>query len=168
MQITHLTFADDLLFFSKGTQKSIVTLLDCFEKFSHTSGLVANRRISDIYFSGVSDARRREICRAVDLQEGSLPFRYLGIPLNAKRLSINQYQPLLEKMPGKLRHWTAKLLTYGGRLQLVQSVLYAVQNYWSQLFFFPKKVLKKIEAICRQFLWYGDVSGSKKSTSCLG
>lgn len=64
-------------------------------------------------------------------------------------------------MLSKIHHWTAKLLSYGGRLQLVQSVLYAVQNFWSQLLPFPKKVMKCIDAICRQYLWSGDVGGKR-------
>lgn len=113
LKITHLTFAYDLLFFSKGTLESISTLLECFEQFSSTSGLVANRRKSEIYFLGVSLEKRREIISQVQLQEGSLPFRYLGAPLNAKRLL----------MPSKINHWTTKLLSYGGRLQLSKCIV---------------------------------------------
>lgn len=74
--------------------------------------MIANNDKSEVYFVGVSLERRLAICQAVQLHEGTLPFRYLGVPLNAKRLSIVQYQPLLEKMVCKIRHWTSKLLSY--------------------------------------------------------
>lgn len=114
LKITHLTFADDILFFSKGTLESITTLLDYFEVFSQTSRLIANKRKSEIYYAGVSLENRAIISRQVQLQEGTLSFRYLAVPLNAKRLSISQYQPLLEKMVSKVQHWSARLLSYGG------------------------------------------------------
>lgn len=53
LQITHLTFADDLLFFSKGNVHSVSVLLEVFDSFSITSGLKANRNKCEIYFGGV-------------------------------------------------------------------------------------------------------------------
>ncbi|KAL6512997.1 hypothetical protein OROHE_019787 [Orobanche hederae] len=161
LKINHLSFEDDLLLFSKGTMKSISSMLQAFDNFSLTSGLQANLDKSEIYFAGITEVKRRDITTAVGLREGSLPFKYLGVPLSSKRLSIAQFQPLFDKLLGKIRHWTSKFLSYGGRLQLVQSVLYAVQNFWSQIFCFPNRVMKMINTICRQFLWSGDAAGRK-------
>ncbi|CAH9093867.1 unnamed protein product [Cuscuta europaea] len=146
--ITHLSFADDLLFFSKGTKKSVAAILNTFEKFSQSSGLEANLDKSEIYFGGLSEVKKRDITEAVQLKEGKLPFRYLGVPLNSKRLSILQYQPLLDKMLGKIRHWTAKLLSYGGRLQLVQIFSMQSKVFGARFSAFPQKSLKKGQ-ICR-------------------
>lgn len=104
LKITHLTFANDLLLFSKGNLQSVSALLEAFEMFCQSSGLTANRQKSEIYFAGVSEGKRREIIDFAQLNEGKLPFRYLGIPLNAKRLSVAQYQPLIEKMVSCIRH----------------------------------------------------------------
>lgn len=52
---------------------------------------------------------------------------------------------------------------YGGRLQLVRSVLYAIQNYWCQIFLFPKRVMRAVEGICRRLLWTGGANENKKS-----
>lgn len=98
---------DDLLFFSKGNLSYVSALLDNFIIFSETSGLVANMRKSEIYFGGVKSEQRQLICGYTQLVEGKLPFRYLGIPLNGQRLAITQYQPLIERMLGKIQHWTS-------------------------------------------------------------
>ncbi|XP_019245984.1 PREDICTED: uncharacterized protein LOC109225688 [Nicotiana attenuata] len=68
-------------------------------------------------------------------------------------MSIAQWQPLIEKMVARISSWTAKKLSYAGRIQLVQSVLFGIQAYWSQLFLIPSKVLKTIEAYCRSYIW---------------
>ncbi|KAL6509176.1 hypothetical protein OROGR_022486 [Orobanche gracilis] len=133
------------------------------ESFSKTTGLIANRRKSEIYFAGVRQEVKESILSYSQIPEGNLPLRYLGVPLNGKRLSIIQYQPLLEKMVGKIQHWTSRLLSYGGRIQLIQSVLFAVQQYWSQIFIFPKKVISAIESICRRFLWTGTADESRRA-----
>lgn len=76
LNITHLTFTYDLLFFAKGNLNSVRTILDKFELFSNTSGLIANRRKNDIYFAGVSESKRREIVACAQFQgfNGFMPF----------------------------------------------------------------------------------------------
>lgn len=92
-----------------------------------------------------------------------MPFRYLGIPLGTKILSVSQCQPLLEKMLGRITSWTTKFLSYAGRVQLLKNVLFSIQIYWSQIFVLPTKVIKLIEATCRWFLWTRGVELTKKS-----
>lgn len=36
---------------------------------------------------------------------------------------------------------------------LIKSVLIRIKSYLSQWFLIPKKVMRKVEAICRAFLW---------------
>ncbi|KAH0685373.1 hypothetical protein KY290_016648 [Solanum tuberosum] len=52
-------------------------------------------------------------------------------------------------MAGRIISWTAKKLSYAGRVQLLRSVLFGIQAYWAQLFSLPTKVIKTIEAYCR-------------------
>lgn len=78
---------DDLLLFCKDNLNSVKALLSRFEIISHTSGLIANTRKSDLYFARVNQKVKIGILAYSQLQEG-MPFRYLGIPLTTKRLSI--------------------------------------------------------------------------------
>lgn len=48
-------------------------------------------------------------------------------------------------------------------MQLINSVLFSIANYWLQIFPLPKKVVKHIEGICRSFLWTGKSSNSRKA-----
>ncbi|KAI5384418.1 hypothetical protein KIW84_071435 [Lathyrus oleraceus] len=52
-----------------------------------------------------------------------------------------------------------------GRYQLVKSVLMAISGYWLQVFHIPKKIIKQIEAICRDILWSGKATGRKAYVS---
>lgn len=106
---------------------------------------------------------QHQILHRLGLSMGSLPFRYLGVPLSAKRLSVAQCQPLLDKILAKVHHWTAKFLSYAGRLQLIKSAMIAIQSFWSQIFPLPKKILLKIETICKRFLWTGESGSSRKA-----
>lgn len=92
-----------------------------------------------------------------------MPFRYLGIPLSSKKLNIKHYQVLIDKIVSRITHWSAFLLSYAGRVQLIKSVIFATVNFWMQCLPLPKAVVLKINAICRSFLWTGDKMISRKS-----
>jgi hypothetical protein len=106
---------------------------------------------------------RRNIREATSFADGSLPFRYLGVPLTSKKLSIHHYMPLVDRIVDRIHSWSGKLLSHAGRLQLIRSVTFAVANYWMQCLPLPKKVIQKINVICRSFLWSGGVTITKKS-----
>ena len=53
-------------------------------------------------------------------------------------------------------------MSYAGRLQLLSSVLYSLQVYWTGIFILPKKIIKAIEQKFNRFLWNGkDVEAAK-------
>lgn len=66
-------------------------------------------------------------------------------------------------MLGSIQNWIVKFVSYAGRLQLVQSVLLAIQNFLSQIFCLLKKVLKQVETVCKRFLWNGEVQDKGKA-----
>ena len=74
-----------------------------------------------------------------------------------------QCQPLVKKIISRIENWSSKLLSYAGRMQLIKSVLFGVQTYWSQIFALPQKVLKLIQTACRVFLWTGRSGVSKRA-----
>ena len=92
---------------------------------------------------------------------GSLPVRYLGVPLVTRKLTANDCAPLVEKITARIKGWVAKSLTYVGHLQLIQSVLFSVSNYWCMDFLLPKGVRKKINQIYFAFFWKGTDNAAK-------
>ncbi|XP_058741823.1 uncharacterized protein LOC131614222 [Vicia villosa] len=117
--------------------------------------LKINANKSNIYFANVDKAVKSMIMNLSGFREGSLPFRYLGVPLSSKKLNIFHYLGLVDKIVCRIRHWTARFLSYAGRLQLINSVTFSMANYWLMVFPIPKAMIKKINAICRSFLWSG-------------
>ncbi|XP_056685901.1 uncharacterized protein [Spinacia oleracea] len=163
IELTHLMFADDLLMFARGDDASVSLLFEAFSKFSAASGLEANMMKSELYLAGVPDSVAQSILAKIGIPRGSFPFKYLGVPLSTRKLSFTDCKPLIEKTVARVRSWSAKLLSYAGRLQLVRSVLFGIQLYWCQIFIMPKKVLKEIQRICRCFLWTGAEGNSRKA-----
>ena len=92
-----------------------------------------------------------------------LPIRYLGVPLVTRRLTARDYAPLVNKIIARIDSWSAKLLWYAGSLQLIQSVLFSLQNFLCRNFILPKEVLNRITQLCSGFLWKGKEQAAKKT-----
>ncbi|XP_074266650.1 uncharacterized protein LOC141589929 [Silene latifolia] len=124
--------------------------------FSVASGIKVNADKSKVVFNGIPDWLRSDITHISGFQEGTLPFKYMGVPVQPGRLTRHDCNILIEKIVIKIRGIGAKKLSYAGRLVLINSVLNTLHNYWSSIFVIPKGVVKRIEAICRNFLWSSD------------
>lgn len=142
---------------------SVDIMLQTFGKFSKSTGLKVNPAKCYIYFDGVDQKTKEDIKKVTDFEEGTIPFRYLGIPLISKKFSIHNYMPLIDRIVSRLTHWSSRLLSYAGRIQLLKSVTFAIMNYWMQYLPFPKCVIHKIDVICRTFLWTGGIRAGKPS-----
>ncbi|GKA59381.1 RNA-directed DNA polymerase, eukaryota, reverse transcriptase zinc-binding domain protein [Tanacetum coccineum] len=62
---------------------------------------------------------------------GKLPVRYLGVPLIAKRLGVNECGCLVDKIKSRIHNWKNRYLSYAGRLQLIAVVLESIHVYWA-------------------------------------
>ncbi|KAK4384487.1 putative mitochondrial protein [Sesamum angolense] len=91
--LTNLCFADDVLLFCKADLPSIQVLRDTLTEFAALSGLNVNPAKSQIILSRAVQQERRQIVEYLGFQEGSLPVRYLGVPLTSSRLTIADCRP---------------------------------------------------------------------------
>ncbi|XP_048498145.1 uncharacterized protein LOC125496667 [Beta vulgaris subsp. vulgaris] len=162
LSITHLMFADDLLLFARADMSSVDLMFQAFKEFSAASGLAANLDKSNVYFAGINDDEKDRLQQILHIPVGNFPFKYLGVPLQVRKLFYSECKPLIAKVVARIQLWTAKKLSYAGRSQLISSVLQGIQLYWSQIFLLPKKVLREIQSILRSFLWSG-TSDSRKA-----
>lgn len=103
----------------------------------------------------------QRMLNVISFEMGKLPFKYLGVPISHKRISVHECLNLVEKMTARVKCWSSRHLAYQGRLVLVNSVLLSIHVYWSQVFIIPKKVLREVESICRAFLWTGKYYSGK-------
>ncbi|KAL7197291.1 hypothetical protein ACSBR2_019886 [Camellia fascicularis] len=154
-KIVNLCFADDLMIFSKGDIPTVQMIMQGLEEFTYLSGLTPSMSKSNIFFCGCNRDLRNEILQVVNFAEGSLPVKYLGVPLITTKLRATDCHQLIDRITNRIKSWTNKALSYAGRAQLIQTILFSMQVYWSSLFILPKKVIRDIENLLRAFLWSG-------------
>ncbi|GJU66528.1 putative reverse transcriptase domain, reverse transcriptase zinc-binding domain protein [Tanacetum coccineum] len=85
--------------------------------------------------------------------KGSLPIRYLGVPLISSRLLYRDCKILVEKLESRINDWRNKFLSIAGRLQLVRSVLSSMHIYWASVFILLARIIHDLEQLMRGFLW---------------
>ncbi|GAB2276995.1 hypothetical protein Dimus_039218 [Dionaea muscipula] len=163
LRIVSLCFADDLMVMTKAVEPSLRIIKQCLQHFGEISGLEANMGKSSIYFGGVELGRQQDLAALLGFEIGKGVFKYLGVPLSAKKLQIKFYKPLIEKITARISSWTTRMLSYAGRLQLIKSILLSLHGYWAQIFLILKGVLKEIESLCRAFLWSGPSLNRKRA-----
>ena len=170
LSLTHLLFADDVLLFSRGDSPSITHLMDSLVKFGDLSGLNASLLKSSSFFCNCPPDLISWFDNAYSMPRGQLPVKFLGVPLISSKLSVNDCVPLVDRITSKILSWTSLLLSYMGRLRLIEVVLHSVQNFWTRHFVLPKCIHKLIQQILTRFLWKGDITavgGAKVSWANL-
>ncbi|GAV75295.1 hypothetical protein CFOL_v3_18774 [Cephalotus follicularis] len=136
-------------------------LKTAIQEFARVSGLHPNLNKSQIFFGNVGVDTKRDISNLLNIPEGSLPVRYLGIPLIMARLSHMDSKVLVDKLVSRTSSWISNSLSFGGRQQLIAYVLFSIQVFWCNTFMLPVAVTKECDRILRGFFWHG-VGTSKR------
>ncbi|KAL0444064.1 UNVERIFIED_CONTAM: hypothetical protein Slati_2129100 [Sesamum latifolium] len=152
LKITHILYVDDLMFFSRGDLPSIHILMEYLQEFRDVSRLAVNTSKSNIFTAGIQNDVLDGILAMTEFARGEMSVRYLGIPLTAKRFSVTDSSPFVDQITSCVRKWTAKSLSFTGRLELVRSVIQGLEGFLLQVFPLPATVIEKIHRLCKAFL----------------
>ncbi|XP_019091180.1 PREDICTED: uncharacterized protein LOC109128751 [Camelina sativa] len=167
-KLTHLCFANDLLIFVDGSLSSVQNVLHVLQEFEDRSGLAISLQKSSFYGGGLSEEEISLISSTTGLPHGTLPVRYLGVPLCTKKLTIQNCEPLLQQVKGKINHWCSKSLSFAGRLLLINNVIAGISNFWCSTFLLPKACIRKINSMCNAFLGKGQLAGHHSARAQFG
>lgn len=124
-------------------------------EFEKLSGLRANPLKSPFFGSSLSSRMKSLLLDDLQMKEGKLLVRYLGVPLISSKLSAADCRMLIERISSCINSWTSKKLSFAGRLLLLTSVLCGLQIYWTGIFILPKRIIKEISQKFNRFLWNG-------------
>ncbi|CAN1778684.1 Putative ribonuclease H protein At1g65750 [Linum perenne] len=91
----------------------------------------------------------------------AFPTSYLGIPIGSKSFNSAIWDPVLDKMEKRVQTWKAKLLSFGGRVTLLKSVLSGLPIYFMSLFKAPSQVIKENREYTEAFLWASELQKNK-------
>nr|GEZ53940.1 RNA-directed DNA polymerase, eukaryota, reverse transcriptase zinc-binding domain protein [Tanacetum cinerariifolium] len=81
----------------------------------------------------------------------SPPFSYLGVHVGGHMSRIASWDVVINKVLSRLSKWKMKVLSVGGRLTLLKSVLGSTPIYYMSIFKDPVQVINKLKAIRSHF-----------------
>ena len=68
------------------------------------SGLQLNNANSEVFSTGIKEEDLLEIQQVTGFRMGTLPVKYLGVPLITRQLSKQDCAPLVSKITEQVRH----------------------------------------------------------------
>lgn len=129
--------------------------------FEMASGLKVNFSKSCLIGINVDREFMDMACNFLNCNEGTLPFKYLGLPVGANPSRMSTWDPLLEHVSSRLNSWGNKFISFGGRIVLLNAVINAIPIFYLSFLKMPGKVWRNLVRIQREFLWGGVERGRK-------
>ncbi|GKA85101.1 putative RNA-directed DNA polymerase, eukaryota, reverse transcriptase zinc-binding domain protein [Tanacetum coccineum] len=132
--ISHLQYADNTLIFGEWKESYARNIMRIMECVKQASGLKINSNKTKLYGIGVQNEEIEGFANRLGITSGKMPFTYLGIPIGVNMKRVDSWNIVVEKFKKRLGNWKTKMISFGGRLTLVKSVLGSLALYF--FFFF--------------------------------
>ncbi|GJR97832.1 RNA-directed DNA polymerase, eukaryota [Tanacetum coccineum] len=163
LSISDLMYVDDVIFLGEWSQSNIQNLLCMLRCFFLVLGLKINVQKSNISGVSVPDEDAADMAKSVGCGVANFPMKYLGVPVECNMSRCAHWNPIIQRFSSKLAQWKARLLSVGGRLSLIKSVLGNLSTYYMSIYLMSVSIQKKLESMRNNF-FIGGEEGDKKIT----
>lgn len=160
-----LQFDDDIILICEASWENLWSVKTILRSFELASGLRVNFSKSNIFGTNLQDNFLSAASHFLSCCTRRIPFKFLGLPVGANPRRCSTWEPIVDSLKKRLAVWKGRYLSIGGRIALINSVLSSLPLYFS-FFKAPKKVLKSLVAIQRNFLWNGCGESQKINWVC--
>ncbi|KAM0008293.1 putative RNA-directed DNA polymerase [Helianthus debilis subsp. tardiflorus] len=155
--MSHLLYADDAIVLGEWSKEEMGNVMRILRCFYLCLGLKINVDKSNLYGIGVSLEETGTLANKFGCNLDVLPFKYLGLKVGANMNRVNNWQLVYETFRSRLAKWKSHILSIGGRVVIIKSVLESLPTYFFSLYKVPKKVVSDLESLIKSFLWGGSV-----------
>lgn len=154
--VSILQYADDTIISMEHNLKKAIDMKLILCLFEQLSGLKINFHKSEVFCFGNAKEEENQYKQLFGCELGSLPFRYLGIPIHYRKLLNKERKAIEDRFRKKLSSWKGNLLSYGERLVLINVVLTSLPMFMLPFFEIPKEVRKRLDYYRSRFFWQCD------------
>nr|XP_027120587.1 uncharacterized protein LOC113737577 [Coffea arabica] len=160
--ITHLAFADDVIIFSSGGKSSLRLIKRVLDDYSEASSQQINPQKSCFLTHPRAPSQRTAVVNQIlGYNKRVFSIRYLGCPLYTGKSKKVYYTNTYIGEANRILSWKNQILSPGGNVVLIQSVLASMPIHLLAAASPPKGMLMVIEKLFAKFLWGSSNSGDK-------
>ena len=156
----HLQYADDTLILIQNDDLDIINLKFLLLCFEDMSCFKINFHESEVIVMDQPEQEQRRIANLLNCKMGDFTFIYLGLPISDRKLTVEQWNFLVNKLAKKVEVWMGRLLSSGGRLILSNACLDALPTFAMGLFLLHDGIHDKFNSVRARFYRVG--SGPKR------
>lgn len=147
-----IQYADDTILVLPAQNSQLLIIHQILESYAKATGLKINYHKSQLIPVNVAADRAQELADVLGCTVGSMPFTYLGLPMGITRPTMQELMPLVDGVERRLSSM-AIWLTYGSRVNLINSTLSSLLSFAMCVLKIPEKLLKCFDHARRHCLW---------------
>ncbi|GKA00995.1 RNA-directed DNA polymerase, eukaryota, reverse transcriptase zinc-binding domain protein [Tanacetum coccineum] len=163
VNLSHMFYADDAVFVGEWSESNISSLIHVLECFHKVSGLKINMSKSKIMGFEVDSDRVSHAAAKLGCLLLKTPFVYLGSYVGGDMNRLQSWDDMVERVRRRLSTWKMKMLSIGGRLTLLKSVLGSMPIFHMSIFKVPSGIIHILESIRGKFFNGHEISSRKPS-----
>ena len=147
-----IQFADDTLVVMQADSHQILCLKALLQTFASSTGLKVNFHKSLMVPLNIPNDKIANLVGLMNCKQGSFPFTYLGLPLGTTKPTLEHFIPMVQKVEKRLCG-IANFLNYGGKLEMVKSVLSSMPIFYMCTLDIPVTIKEQLNKYMRHCLW---------------
>jgi hypothetical protein len=147
-----IQYADDTIILLKASQKELLCLKALLETFAQSTSLRVNFAKTGMIPINLTAEKTEIMVGVFGCKIQSMPFTYLGLPMGSTKQRVEHFAPLMNRTERQLTS-ISSMLTYAGKLQLVNSVLSSLPTYTMCSVAVPIALLEYYDRAKRNCLW---------------
>ena len=121
---THLACVDDSIIFTSGMKRLVRLVIKALEDYVSVSVQKVNQQKSFVVtYVNSPKIRKRSIAEITEFQTKEFPVTYMGCSLYVGRRKRCYFSGVFDSVMRKVLSWKGRLLSHGGKLTLIKSVL---------------------------------------------
>ncbi|KAF9625446.1 hypothetical protein IFM89_022843 [Coptis chinensis] len=121
---SHLIFVYDFIIFTNGEIRGIRKLSHILQRYQKAAGQFISQAKSKVLFSTFSHLRKQDVLLELNMVEGYMPEKYLGVSLHQGRVTRTCVTPILDNIKKKLTSWKGNKLLFSreNHLDIISSL----------------------------------------------
>jgi hypothetical protein len=119
------------------------------------SGLKINFDKSEVFVTGVTEEEKHRVADMLNCKLGSLPMKYLGLPMSDRPLRVADWCFLPEQVGHRVDPWQGLFLAAAGRLELTNSYLSSLPMFAMGIYLLHDATHLAMDRPRSRFFWEG-------------